>query len=324
MNTDTGTTQLDVTTTVEEQQPVVTAPSARELAIAAIDQQVELARQQQEAEYNQQTQPTEPQPQQQPAAVPAQVDQPSERMHKVKVDGEEMEVTEAQMIENFQKVAAADKRLKEAAEERRLIEEEKRQLEEQKKALAAQGEGTSLPGQPDGSGDLTEKATRIIESIIEGDTDVAVQNLIDVLKKSEAPEQVDESRVAEIVQKVSSEKELERDMVKAKQMFDQEYGFINQNPRLADLTNNIFREHLAAGKLPTEAAKLAGDEVKGLVAPSPQETHEKQLLERQDRKAGIDSITPASGITPASTATTEAKADPRSIIEEMKRLRGQT
>lgn len=322
MKTDTGTTQSDVTTTVEE-QPVVAAPSARELAIAAIDQQVELARQQQEAEYNQQTQPTEPQPQQQPAAVPAQVDQPSERMHKVKVDGEEMEVTEAQMIENFQKVAAADKRLKEAAEERRQIEEEKRQLEEQKKALAAQGEGSSLPVQADGSDDLTEKATRIIESIIEGDTDVAVQNLIDVLKKGEAPEQVDESKVAEIVQKVSTEKEMERDLIKAKEMFDQEYGFINQNPRLTDLTNNIFREHLAAGKLPTEAAKLAGDEVKQLVAPSAQTLQEQQLLERQGRKEGIDAIVPASSVSQSSAAA-ETKADPRSIIEEMKRQRGQT
>lgn len=324
MNTDNGTTQSDVTTAVdaaEVNQDQTPALSARELAIAAIDQQVELARQQQEDEYRQQT---EPQPPAVTAPVPsASTDQEGVRLLKVKVDGEVQEVPESQVVESFQKVSAADKRLKEAAEALKQIERERMELEELKKTLAqAGGEGADrLPVADDD--DLTAQAEQIISSLLEGNTDEAVQALTEVLRpsKTSAAADVDESKVAEIVHKVASQQELDRDFAKAKQMFDQEYGFINENPRLAMLANGIYNEHLSAGKMPSEAAKLTGEEVKELIAPPGQSS---LMQQKQERKGGIDTIKPASGVRPPSSVEGEAKSDPNSVIAEMKRLRGQT
>lgn len=323
METDNGTTQLDVTTAVEAvegNQDQAPALSPRELAIAAIDQQVELARQQQQEEYQQQTEPQTPAA---PAPVPP-VDQAGVRLLKVKVDGEEMEVPESQVVESFQKVSAADKRMKEAAEALKQVEREKQELEEQKKALANQPEQT-LPVTTDDA--AKGKAKELLEAISRGlldddESDAAVTLLAEILtEKSQAQPVVDESKVAEIVQKVSSQQELEREYAKAKQMFDQDYGFINENPRLAMLANGIYSEHLAAGKMPSEAAKLAGEEVKELVTPPPAPS---ALQKRQERKGAIDTITPASGVTPQSSVDAVAKADPNSVIAEMKRQRGQT
>lgn len=323
METDNGTTQLDVTTAVEAaagNQDQAPALSPRELAIAAIDQQVELARQQQQEEYQQQM---EPQTTAAPAPVP-QADQAGVRLLKVKVDGEEMEVPESQVVESFQKISAADRKMKDAAEEWKRIEREKQELEEQKKALGTMPSVDNDSNLPDTDGsDLSAQANLIISSLLEGNTADAVHALTEVLSKSSKPtaSEVDESKVAEIVQKVSSQQELDRDYVKAKQLFDQDYGFINDNPRLAMLANGIFSEHLAAGKMPSEAAKLAGEEVKGLMAPPVQPS---AMQQRQERKGAIDTITPASGVTPQSSVDAVAKADPNSVIAEMKRQRGQT
>lgn len=323
METDNGTTQLDVATAVEAakgNQDQTPALSPRELAIAAIDQQVEFARQQQQEEYQQQTEPQAPAA---PAPVP-QTDQEGVRLLKVKVDGEVMEVPESQVVESFQKISAADRKMKDAAEEWKRIEKEKQELEEQKKALQAQPE-QPLPVATDDA--AKGKAKELLEAISRGlldddESDAAVTLLAEILTEKSQPESVvDESKVAEIVQKVSSQQELEREYAKAKQMFDQDYGFINENPRLAMLANGIYSEHLAAGKMPSEAAKLAGEEVKELVTPPPGPS---ALQKRQERKGAIDTITPASGVTPQSSVDAAAKADPNSVIAEMKRQRGQT
>ena len=97
--------------------------------------------------------------------------------------------------------------------------------------------------------------------------------------------------------------------------------FRSANPRLAMLANGIYSEHLNSGKSPSEAALLAGEEVKELITPAPQPS---ALQQRQERKGGIDTILPASGVRPPSPADTEAKSDPNSVIAEMKRQRGQT
>jgi hypothetical protein len=55
--------------------------------------------------------------------VEAAAEQPEERKYRIKVNGKELELTEAQLIERAQKIEAADEYLRQAAEARRKLEQ---------------------------------------------------------------------------------------------------------------------------------------------------------------------------------------------------------
>lgn len=332
----TGTTEEQGTAARDDGQQQV-ALSPREAAIAAIEEQIARQREDQGEAAPEGGTPAEAPTsdasnngqQQGQQAAPAATD-PShaqERMLTVKIDGVEMQLPESEVIKGFQKDQAASRRLEEAALKLKEIEERERLLQE-KEQLGSPGATTPTQQeqQDDGNG-ADELARKIMDGFVEGNLEEAAQALAQALKgktPADATPTVDASQVEEIIQRQLSARELEADYQKAKEMFDTTYDDINQNPRMAQLANNIYFEHLEAGKRPSEAAKLAGDEVRTLFAPPPPPPPQaQQQSRRQERKQGIDSITPAAAPVAAPGQDT-ASNDPNAVIAEMKRARGQT
>lgn len=329
----TGTTEAQQETTApNDGQQQTAAVSPREAAMAAIEDQI--ARQREEegaavpAEVPAQQAGGSAAPsddrQQDRQAAPAAADpsQPPERLLTVKIDGVEMQIPESQVIRGFQKDQTASRRLEEAAHLRKELDERERLVREKEQQAAAGEAAPSRQEQENAGGEAADAlARKIMDGLLEGNLDEAAQALAAALKgtsSADATPVVDASAVEEIVQRELSSRELEADYQRAKEMFDTTFADINGNPRMAQLCNDIYFEHLEAGRRPSEAAKLAGDEVRALFAPPvpPQSS-------RQERKQGIDSITPAAAPV-AAPGTDAASNDPNAVIAEMRRARGQT
>lgn len=308
-----------------QQQTAVMSP--REAAMAAIEEQVARQREEEEVAALEGAAPAEVPARQagasdapsdgQQQAAPETTDPP--RMLTVKIDGVETQLPEAEVIKGFQKDAAASRRLEEAAQRLKEIEERERAVAEKEQATQAPAAAAQVQDH-----DPAELARKILDGFVEGNLEEAAQALAEALAvkaRQDATPVVDASQVAEIVQQQLNATELEHDYQKAKEMFDTTYGDINQNPRLAQMCNSIYFEHLDAGKRPSEAAKLAGEEVRGLFAPPSQLS--TPAATREERKRNIDTINPAAAHV-AAPGQDNASNDPNAVIAEMKRARGQT
>ena len=281
-----------------------TASSPREIAMAQIEEQLMRQREIECGELPAATQ-TE--------TAPVITDpQPAERLLKVKIDGVEKELPESEVIKGYQKESAASRRLEEAAIRLREVEERERQLREST---------TAQPAETGSSNDAAELAREIIEGFVEGDFEAAQEKLAKALssRQTDATPVADESKFAEIVARTLAEQEYDRDFAKAKEMFDTTYADINANPRLSTLCNNIYFEQINAGLKPSEAAKIAGEEVRSLFAPAPQAVNSREI-----RKQGIDTLKPVAAHIPALLQADNAPNDPNAVIADMKRARGQT
>lgn len=307
--TDEQTTVTETPAAPDDQQTYV---SSREAAMAAIDEQV--TRQLQE----QGVLPVEGETATEVPPAPAPADQ-AERMLKVKVGGQEMELPESEVIKGYQKDSYADQRLREAADRLKEVEERERQLELQRQASPPE----STEPTPT-SVDAATLAQQIVDGIAEGDYESAVQTLTQALATAQpgvSTPVVDEAKVAELVERANSNREYELDKQKANQIFEEQYADLVEDDDKFAIAQGYYSQEVAAGKKPSEAALAAGERMRKLFpAPAPPPD---PMKERQERKQGIDTIIPATGVV-QSSATTETATDPRSVIEEMKRLRGQS
>lgn len=327
----TGTTEgQQATTAPDDGQQQTTVLSPREAAMEAIEEQIARQRDEQgvaapaegPAQAGASDAPGNGQQQDQQSASAA-ADPSHERLLTVKVDGVEMQLPESQVIKGFQKDQAASRRLEEAAQKLKEIEERERQLQEKEQGAAADSALHQQDQETTGIEDTDALARRIMDGFVEGNLEEAAQALAAALKgknPADATPTVDASQVEELIQQQLSARELEADYRSAKEMFDTTFADINRNPRMAQLANSIYFEHLGAGKRPSEAAQLAGNEVRTLFSPPPPAQHQNS---RQERKQGIDSITPAAAHV-AAPGQDSASNDPNAVIAEMKRARGQT
>lgn len=316
--------QTDATNTVTTEGTDETSDtgkplSAREQAMAAIEDQHAKSLQEQGVVFEGDTQDANDQATTETAvqtAAPVTTDpQPAERMLKVKIDGVEQELPESVVIKGFQKDSAASKRLEEAA----LLLKEVKEREQKLGQVAAPVDQAAAPL----DGDATEIARKVFDSFTEGNIDDAVETLAKALtaRTADSTPVVDESKLKAIVNETLNETTYEADFAKAKKMFDTDYADINASPRLAQLCNDIYFEQIEAGKLPSEAARLAGDEVRSLFPPAA--TPQTLANTRQERKQNIDNLTPAATVVAASSGQ-ESPNDAAAVIAEMKRARGQT
>lgn len=299
---------------IQDQAGQQTFVSPRDQAMAAIEQQLE----QQYVEMG----AIDPAPVDQAGKAPDQQAVPASdrQMVKVKVDGVEQELPLEEVVKGYQIDAAARKRLEEAALQKKELEQKERELAEREAKLHGNDDGGVPSGTPDES--TVETARALVERLVEGDIDEAVEMLAQVIggKPTAAAPAVDESKISEMISQAEAQREYEREMKSAKQLFDSEYGEINKDPHLAKVANDIFAAELQAGKLPTEAAKAAGDgtrewlrQLSGGPAPA-------ASADRTARKQTIDTLPSAGGRSVSTQAGTETTAD---VIADMRRSRGQ-
>lgn len=225
-----------------------------------------------------------------------------EKTVRVKVDGEEMDVPLDEVVRQYQKNSAADRRLAEAT---RLLREA------QEARPVVQAEQFQVEAAPD--------TQELIAALFEGDADKAQELFGKLLggrrEPTLDPEQIVQAVAPRIKQQMAVESALER--------FKTDYADVVADPYLLGVADSFLNSEIQAGKTYPEALMEAGKQTRdwlhqkaGVKADPPPTTTRIQKLER---KADIENIRTAN----VSVGTTEEPQKTASdVIAEMRRARG--
>lgn len=173
---------------------------------------------------------------------------PDDPLIKVKVEGVEREVRQSQLVREFQKNEAADKRLQEATN---LLRQAQEATKDKPAADEPTGETTSKDGPDDSStadSEVDEKLASIAEQIQVGDTKEAVEALKTIIAEArkgyEPPKGIDEQQVNAAV---LAARERERSQ-ESLQTFASENPELKENKRLQVLmeteVTDVMKEQL--------------------------------------------------------------------------------
>lgn len=242
----------------------------------------------------------------------------SKLMVKVKIDGQEREVSVADMQRQYQINGAAELRLQQANE---LLKKAKTQQAPPVGVAQKQGDGdsSSTPASK-GAGEV---AKNIVGALLEGDDEKAVSELQLALegRQQELPTPIDQDQLAAqltpaIRQQIVNESALDAFMAANKDLM--------ADPHLVDLTGRYIDAEMATGKAYPDALQEAGRQTRAWIAKlggdkptvDPQQTSRDKKLER---KAAMDNI-PALNQTAASTQEPPQSAS--DVIAQMRKARG--
>jgi hypothetical protein len=247
---------------------------------------------------------------------------------RVKVDGDEFEVDDEDLVREYQKGRTADRRLEQAAVERKQIEAERVALaaERAEWARSQAAGGTRAASASDGGSQATafgeddEPAKEIYEALVSGDEDTAVAAIkkLTAGRQDQAipPEQV----AARVRQQIAWED--------AQAQFAQDYQDITADPLLRQIASNTLAETLKGAKSYNEAFREAGDRTRAWVRGAggsaqgggAQAQPGPGLAERQSRKERIDNPTAINA-----RAAGKPQAQPETagdVIKQMRQARG--
>lgn len=247
------------------------------------------------------------------------------RKLKLVVDGQEQVVPLEDLARQVSKAGAADYRLQEAT----------RLLEEAKALAAAAGKAPAKPEGEDGDANATNtktdpraKARVVVEKILDGDTDGAVEDLASMIAPPTAALDVDA---------ITQETEARIEKRQVLKSFTKDYSDVMTNPRLGRMVDEEFAEIVS--KLPPDTAmsaddfgqhlRTAGDRVRGFVKSlgggqaKPDDT--PNLEERNRRKAEQDPprIAGARTTSAEQPPPVDSSASRSSAIADIAKARGQ-
>ena len=242
-------------------------------------------------------------------AAPEIIPEPAK--FRVKVDGVEMDVDQEELIRTYQKNAAADHRLEEAA---RILREAQ---------LAAQTAAIQQP-QPETmeqATDLRQEAADVLAKMYDGDQDAAAEALVNLLNKKggDRPTQpvqtVDESQ---LTQRVLEQIAINQAFEKVKT----DYPEILNSPRLESLAVMEIDQRVANGELRSQAMLAVCNEIYQEFGKGRPQPEEKPVSKREQNKARLDTVPTASA---AAVAPKSEIQDASSVIAQMAARRlGQT
>lgn len=246
-------------------------------------------------------------------------------MVTVKIDGQERQVSVADMQRDYQKNGAADKRLEEAA----------RQSREAARLLAEAQARAGIPpvgvdpnkGTPESttqaetSGDDPKaEAKRIVTALFEGDEEKALEAVERLVAGRQAPTQAqpDTQQIAQVVkQQMSVDSALEQ--------FSKDYQDIVSDPYLATIADQYLEAEV---KDPTksyaEALDAAGKKTRDWLAaktgqPAVNTPPTMDRTQKLERKAGIDNV---QALNTKATTVEEPVQSASDVIADMKKQRG--
>jgi hypothetical protein len=229
-----------------------------------------------------------------------------------KIDGEEVEVTVDQMLRQYQKNSAADKRLADAT---RILEQAKAQQ------IKPEPEKEPPP-------EIDELAVgkEFINSMMEGDEEKALQAWVKATRKERnvpTPEdstKLEEKLTSKVTQSVKQQIEAEAVL----SQFQKDFPEIPADPYLAQLAETFWQEELNSGKGFGPGLQEAGKRVRDWLGEKTggkqkDDTTTIHRAEKLDRKSGIDTIP---GANVRATTVEEPVQNASSIIAEMRKARG--
>ena len=252
---------------------------------------------------------------------------------RVKVDGEEKDLTLADVVASYQKGEAASRRLTEATNQAKMIiADATKAAEELKNAAALQN---TAPGETANADDkktaIKAKYVALSEAQFTGDTNKAadIQMEIDEMRGTSqgTAQTFDTSKIVEeLTPRIKQQVTLES----AYEDFATDYSEIVSNPALNGMAVSEFQRLVAGGKDVRTAFKESGEYVRtevkkiagtyGMTEANQQSTAANDKLARKEKASAETAITAASGVK---TATTEVKPQSRQdVLDEMTRARG--
>lgn len=242
-----------------------------------------------------------------PVAQPTPV-APTPKVHVVKIDGEERQVTDDELIRSYQKNSAADRRLEEASN---LL----REANERAAQVVAPTQVTT-PEAP--SPDLQAKVKTVLSRLYEGDEDNAAEALTNLLMENRGGGQPTPAPNIDIDQ-LTVQIQQKMDIDKAFESIKSDYPDLIADPDLEMLTAMKINRAIANGTPRAQAMldsaaevyKLAGKVAVGRQA----ETPKPGSVNRLENKQKLDLVRPASGV--ASQRATPNEEDASSVIAEM-------
>lgn len=206
--------------------------------------------------------------------------------YKLKVNGQEKEMTFDQIIAIAQKQEAADARLQEAA--RRFQELEQREREFEARASSRQPSAQDVDSQKS-SQELKELAQQYHEALLDGDDERANELFVEIQSGRQAPTQFNPDEIAQRVYQTVEQKNAEKarlaEIRSAQELFANEYSDIDQDPELRDwadrITAKLAQEDPSLS--PTQLVTAAGDLVRSKIGASAR----NQRVERKQRTGAM-------------------------------------
>lgn len=244
---------------------------------------------------------------------------------KVKIDGVEQTVPLKQAVANFQKDAAANRRLEEAT---RLLREA-----EAKNTTAAPGaadkttstEATDTTAAKPAAG-LKDQVKAALGALYEGDEDKAAETLAALMGGRTEPKPADAIRPEALVAQLVPALKAEMSKDAALKQFQDDYPGIVSDPDLALLADRYVDTFQRDGKSLPEAILAAGEAVATkfkLPKPKGRQTETATTTTsdtKRERKQDIDNIGGLNVSTASGEPTPQSTAD---VIKEMMKARGQ-
>jgi len=227
---------------------------------------------------------------------------------KVKVDGVEQEVTAEDLIRNYQKNSAADRRLEEAAKLLREAEQ-----------LAAQQQRAPEP-EPDTVADtnLREYAENFLSTVYDGDPKVATEALVNLLSKAKGGDQPTPQPTVDT--DVLTERVLERMAINAAfERVKSDYPDIIADPNLEALAAMQINQQVGMGIPRADAMLSVADGLYkslGKVPVGRQVEAPKQKSTRQENKERLDPV-PSASATASSQPVKNEEANQSALIREV-------
>lgn len=253
-----------------------------------------------------QTQLTEPK-----AVAP----EPEVKVHKLKVDGEERIVTDDELVRSYQKNAAADKRLEEAA---RLLREANERAAEMQAQLSRPVQNVTEPVEP--NADLLAQSKAVLSKLYEGDEESASKALVDLLTKTgRGGDQPTPAAPAIDIDQLTTQIQQKMEIEKAFETIKSDYPDLISDPDLEMLTAMKINRAVESGTPRAQAMIEAAQEVYktvGKVATGRTgDVKTPVTSQRLENKQRLDNVRPASGV--ASRPTVPTEDNPSDVIAEM-------
>ena len=254
----------------------------------------------------------------------------TEQLIKVKVDGEELELSLEDVVKGYQKDATGSQRLTQAAEERKALDAEKEafklEQEQHKEQLATQEAKPEQDQQlsKDVDNDFVEHLRDAMDDLSVGSEEEqlkAATAIKELLGRGDNPTIQEDTIVSQAAQQATESALAQIDFNEAKKKFVDDYQDIASDATLYQMATNAYYKAAPQSQTHEEAFKKAGDSIRqwrdGLVNNQKDEVSEKIALKEQLPKE------PVTSGKRAAPKPEEKEPTPSDIIAGMRAGRGQ-
>lgn len=244
---------------------------------------------------------------------------PAGKKVRVKVDGVEQDVSLDEVLRNYQKGSAADRRLEEAT---RLLKEAQKTAATTQQPAPATPEPAATPPAA-GPDALVDPVKTALGHLYSGDEDAAAKALAEVIARNAAPAATPQAVPLDPVQLVAQVQE-QMAFQGALDKVKTDYPDLLGSGDLEQLTFIKAKAYVGEGRQRADALLAAANDVYSLIGKKAgrQEEPPPRTLrqEKQDRKAALDPV-PAASMAAGSGPTEEEEQSPSAVIAAMAKQR---